>query len=124
MKCKKGSKLRLAVNMQGHVLTLNMTPANTDTRVEVGYLAQVVRISNGQEAADTAKAHDIELEMVTLPGAKRGFGLLSRRLVKSGSVPGPSASTNQWEAMKATPQPSSIVTSSPSPASYANRPCK
>ena len=61
----------------------------------MGRLAQAVQSSTGQsvdlayvdggytgpKAADAAKAHGIELEVVKLPDAKRGFVLLPRRWV-------------------------------------------
>ena len=94
-KRKKGSKLHLAVDTLGHLLALHVTPASADDRAEVGCLAQAVQASTGQsvdlayvdqgytgrKAADAAKAHGIELEVIKLPEAKRGFVLLPRRWV-------------------------------------------
>ena len=94
-KRKRGSKLHLAVDTLGQLLTLHVTPASTDDRAEVGRLAQAAQASIGQcvhlayvdqgytglKAADAAKAHGIELEVVKLPNAKRGFVLLPRRWV-------------------------------------------
>jgi transposase len=94
-KRKKGSKLHLAVDTLGHLLALHVTPVNADDRAGVGRLAQAVQASTGQsvdlayvdqgytssKAADAAKAHGIELEVVRLPEAKRGFVLLPRRWV-------------------------------------------
>jgi transposase len=74
---------------------LHVTSASADDRAEVGRLAQAVQASTGQSvelayvdqgytgtrAADAAKAHGIELEVVKLPEAKRGFVLLPRRWV-------------------------------------------
>jgi transposase len=94
-KRKKGSKLHLAVDTLGHLLALHVTPASVDDRAEVGRLAQAVQSSTGQsvdlayvdqgytgrKAADAAKAHGIELEVIKLPEAKRGFVLLPRRWV-------------------------------------------
>ncbi|MHB0732428.1 transposase, partial [Roseomonas mucosa] len=79
----------------GHLLALHVTPASADDRAEVGRLAQAVQVSTGQsvdlayvdqgytgrKAADAAKAHGIELEVIRLPEAKRGFVLLPRRWV-------------------------------------------
>ena len=39
-KRKKGSKLHLAVDTFGHLLALHVTPASTDDRAEVSWLAQ------------------------------------------------------------------------------------
>ncbi|MBC9210193.1 IS5 family transposase, partial [Roseomonas aerophila] len=94
-KRKQGAKLHLAVDTLGHLLALHVTPANADDRAEVGRLAQAVQASTGQSvelayvdqgytgtrAADAAKAHGIELEVVKLSEAKRGFVLLPRRWV-------------------------------------------
>ena len=94
-KRKQGAKLHLAVDTLGHLLALHVTAANADDRGEVGRLAQAVQASTGQSvelayvdqgytgarAADAARANGIELEVVKLPEAKRGFVLLPRRWV-------------------------------------------
>jgi transposase len=94
-KRKKGSKLHLAVDTLGHLLALHVTPADADDRAEVGRLAKAVQSATGEsvelayvdqgftgeKAATAARAHGIELEVVKLPGAKRGFILLPRRWV-------------------------------------------
>jgi hypothetical protein len=75
------------------LLALHVTPASADDRAEVGRLAQAVQASTGQSvelayvdqgytgyrAAEAARMHGIELEVVKLPEAKRGFVLLPRR---------------------------------------------
>ena len=87
--------MHLAVDTLGHLLALHVTAANADDRGEVGRLAQAVQASTGQSvelayvdqgytgarAADAARANGIELEVVKLPEAKRGFVLLPRRWV-------------------------------------------
>jgi transposase len=92
-KRKKGSKLHLAVDTLGHLLALHVTPASTDDRSAAAILAQAVQTSTGQsaklahddqgytdqKAADDAKRQGIELEVVKLVEAKRGFVLLPRR---------------------------------------------
>ncbi len=94
-KRKKGSKLHLAVDTLGHLLALHVTPANAEDRGEVERLAKAVQASTGQSvdlayvdqgytgerAASAAKAQGIDLEVVKLPEAKRGFVLLPRRWV-------------------------------------------
>ncbi|MFC3125568.1 transposase, partial [Pseudoroseomonas globiformis] len=79
----------------GHLLALHVTSAGADDRAEVGRLAQAVQASTeqnvelayvdqgytGTRAADAAKTHGIELEVVKLSEAKRGFVLLPRRWV-------------------------------------------
>ena len=94
-KRKRGSKLHLAVDTLGHLLALHVTAASADERAEVGRLAAAVQEATGdsvslafvdqgytgQRAAEAARAHGVELEVVRLPEAKRGFVLLPRRWV-------------------------------------------
>ncbi|MBA2245274.1 MAG: IS5 family transposase, partial [Gemmatimonadetes bacterium] len=94
-KKKKGSKVHMAVDTLGHLLTLLVTPANEQERAQVGALAeQVQQITGehvelafvdqgytGEEAAEAAQEHGIRLEVVKLPEAKKGFVLLPRRWV-------------------------------------------
>ena len=94
-KRKKGSKLHLAVDTLGHLLALHVTPADTDDRAEVGRLTQTVQAVTGEnvdvafvdqgytgeKAASAAEANGIELVVVKLPEAKKGFVLLPRRWV-------------------------------------------
>jgi transposase len=94
-KRKRGSKVHLAVDTLGHLLTLLVTPANEQDRAQVGQLAAQVQEVTGQsvelayvdqgytgeQAAQDAAAHRIQLEVVKLPQAKKGFVLLPRRWV-------------------------------------------
>jgi transposase len=94
-KRKKGSKVHLAVDTLGHLLALHVTPANEQERAQVAELAQAVQEVTGQsvevafvdegytgeKAAETAQEHGIQLEVVKLPEAKKGFVLLPRRWV-------------------------------------------
>jgi transposase len=94
-KRKRGSKLHLAVDTLGHLLALHVTPANVDDRAEVGRLAEAIQEVTsesvtlayvdqgytGERAAQAAGEHGIQLEVVKLPEAKRGFVLLPRRWV-------------------------------------------
>jgi transposase len=94
-KRRKGSKVHVAVDTLGHLLTLLVTPANEQDRAQVGELAlgvqqvtgQAVEIAfvdqgyTGDAPAEAAEAHGIRLEVVKLPEAKRGFVLLPRRWV-------------------------------------------
>ena len=99
-KRKKGSKLHLAVDTLGHLLALRVTPADVDERAEVAALAAEVRAVTdgraelayvdqgytGAAAEQAAAAEGIALEVVKLPGAKRGFVLLPRRWVVERSI--------------------------------------
>jgi transposase len=94
-KRKRGSKTHLAVDTLGNLLAMVVTPANEQERAQVAALTQAVQAVTGdhvelayvdqgytgQEPADAALAHGIQLEVVKLPEAKRGFVLLPRRWV-------------------------------------------
>jgi transposase len=94
-KRRKGSKVHLAVDTLGHLLALQVTPANEQDRAQVGKLAAAVQEvtghtvelafvdagSTGDAPAQAAKAQAMRLEVVKLPQAKHGFVLLPRRWV-------------------------------------------
>src|SRR5438045_2084969 len=94
-KRKKGSKIHLAVDTLGHLLALHVTPADKQDRAAVKKVAKDVQKATdksvelafvdqgytGEKPAADAKKHGIELEVVKLPHAKRGFVLLPRRWV-------------------------------------------
>ena len=94
-KRRKGSKVHAAVDTLGNLLTLLVTPADDQDRAQAGELAQAVQEVTGESvelafvdqgytgeaAAQAAQAHGIQLEVVKLPHAKRGFVLLPRRWV-------------------------------------------
>ncbi len=94
-KRKRGSKVHLAVDTLGHLLTLLVTPADEQDRAQVAALAAKVQEATGdtvevafvdqgytgEQAAEAAELHGLRLEVVKLPTAKRGFILLPRRWV-------------------------------------------
>jgi transposase len=94
-KKKKGSKVHLAVDTLGHLLALRVTPANIGDRMVVEELGQAVQEVTGdaiqlawvdqgytgEETAQAAAKSGIELMVVKLQEAKRGFVLLPRRWV-------------------------------------------
>ena len=94
-KRKKGSKIHVAVDTLGHLLALRVTPANEQDRDQVGKLAADVQRQTdrsvelayvdqgytGERPAEAAAKNGIELVVVKLPTAKRGFVLLPRRWV-------------------------------------------
>lgn len=94
-KRRRGSKAHMAVDTLGNLLALHVTPANEGDRAQVGELAKAVQQTTGQSvevafvdqgytgewAAQAAHEQGIELEVVKLPDAKRGFVLLPRRWV-------------------------------------------
>jgi transposase len=94
-KRRKGSKVHAAVDTLGHLLALHVTPANEQDRAQVSSLAEAVQDVTGEsvelayvdqgytgwKAAQAAAAQGIQLEVVKLAEAKRGFVLLPRRWV-------------------------------------------
>ena len=94
-KRKKGSKIHIAVDTLGHLLAAHVTTASEQDRAQVGRLAAAVQEATGKSvelayvdqgytgeiAANAAAAHGIQLEVVKLSEAKRGFVLLPRRWV-------------------------------------------
>jgi len=94
-KRRKGSKIHLAVDTLGHLLALHVTPAHAQERAQVGLLAEAVQNVTGKtvqlafvdqgytgpKPAAAAAAQGIQLTVVKLPDAKRGFVLLPRRWV-------------------------------------------
>ena len=94
-KKKNGSKIHMAVDTLGSLLAVVVTPANKQEREQVEELCwQVQAVTGdsvelawadqgytGDEAKQAAAEHGIQLEVVRLPGAKKGFVLLPRRWV-------------------------------------------
>lgn len=94
-KRKKGSKVHMAVDTLGYLLSLHVTPANKQDREQVGKLARQVQDETGRSVElafvdqgytgdaprEAARKHKIELSVVKLPEAKLGFVLLPRRWV-------------------------------------------
>ena len=99
-KRKKGSKVHIAVDTLGHLLALHVTPANEQDRDQVAHLAKKVQEVThdkvelayvdqgytGDGPAEAAQKEGIQLEVVKLPCAKRGFILLPRRWVVERSL--------------------------------------
>ena len=94
-KKKNGSKVHVAVDTLGLLLAVVVTPANEQEREQVDELCrqvQAVTADNvalawadqgytGEQAKAAAQEHGVKLEVVRLPGAKKGFVLLPRRWV-------------------------------------------
>jgi transposase len=80
-KRKRGSKVHLAVDTLGHLLALHVTPASEQDRAQVATLAAQVQEVTGDQPAQAAAEQGMQLEVVKLPEAKRGFVLLPRRWV-------------------------------------------
>jgi transposase len=94
-KRKKGSKIHMAVDTLGHLLALHITPADQQDRSRVKQVAKDVQKATGksvqlafvdqgytgEQPASNAAKQGIQLHVVKLPQAKRGFVLLPRRWV-------------------------------------------
>jgi transposase len=94
-KRKKGSKIHIAVDTFGYLLAAHVTSASEQDRAQVGLLAQAVQDVTGESvelafvdqgytgeaALNAAAGHAIQLEVIKLPQAKRGFVLMPRRWV-------------------------------------------
>lgn len=94
-KRRKGSKVHAVVDTLGHLLALHVTAANEQDRAQVETLAEAVQEITGEQvqlayvdqgytgenAAEAAAKHGMQLEVVKHTQAKRGFVLLPRRWV-------------------------------------------
>jgi transposase len=94
-KRQKGTKVHAAVDTLGHLLALQITPADAQDRAQVAALAAAVQQATGetvalayvdqgytgQWAAHAAARQGIQLAVVKHTEAKRGFLLLPRRWV-------------------------------------------
>ena len=94
-KRRNGSKVHMAVDTLGYLLAVHVTPANEQERAQVAQLCQAVQQATGQsvklawadqgytgqDARQQASEHNIDLQIVKLPEANKGFVLLPRRWV-------------------------------------------
>lgn len=94
-KRRNGSKVHVAVDTLGSLLALKATPANEQERAQVAELSEKVQEVTGdnvtiafvdqgytgENAAQQASTHGIQLEVVKHTEAKKGFILLPRRWV-------------------------------------------
>ncbi len=94
-KKRKGAKVHLAVDTSGHLLAAHVSAANENERAHVdALLASVQKVTgqsvkvayvdmgfNGEATATVAASHGVDLQVVSLPMAKKGFVLLPRRWV-------------------------------------------
>jgi transposase len=94
-KKRRGRKVHVAVDTLGHLLAAYVTAANAQDRAQVAELAEQVQAVtggtvevafvdqgySGQQPARDAASQGIQLQIVKLPNAKRGFVLLPTRWV-------------------------------------------
>ena len=94
-KRRRGSKVHMAVDTLGQLVALTVTPANEQERGEVKDLCEAVQAATGESvkvawadqgytgeaAKQAAREAGIDLRVVKLPEAKKGFVLLPRRWV-------------------------------------------
>jgi len=91
----KGSKVHIAVDTLGNLLTLLVTAANEQDRDQVGALSEDVKAVTGgsvtkayadggytgENAAHAAKEHGVDLEIVKVSDTVRGFVVLPKRWI-------------------------------------------
>jgi len=94
-KRRKGSKVHRAVDTLGHLLAMHMTPADEQDRSQVAEMARQVQEITGDNVSimfvdqgytgetpkQAAAAEGIDLQVIKLPEAKKGFVLPPRRWV-------------------------------------------
>ncbi len=94
-KRKRGSKVHMAVDTLGHLLAVHITPASEQERGQVAELAHQVQTVSGEQVQvayvdqgytgatprQAARECCIDLQVVKLDEAKRGFVLLPKRWV-------------------------------------------
>ncbi len=94
-KRKRGSKVHMAVDTLGHLLAVHVTPADEQERAQVQRLCEDVQQATGhtvklawadqgytgEAPSKAAQDNGIDLQIVKLPEAKKGFVLLPRRWV-------------------------------------------
>ena len=97
---RKGNKVHLGVDTLGHLLSLSVTLANEQDRVQVSDLDERVQAETGETveiafvdqgdtretAADATKDHGIKLEVIKLQTAKNGYVLMPSRWVVARSL--------------------------------------
>lgn len=101
----------MAVDTLGHLLVLHVTPANEQDRMQVKQLAAQVQHVTGDSvemayvdqgytgagAAQDAETHHLQLEVVKLSEAKKGFVLLPKRSVTVPWWRGTPCCRNAWQ---------------------------
>lgn len=94
-KRRRGSKVHMAVDTLGHLIAMTVTPADEQERAQVKELCEAVQRATGEsvsiawadqgytgaDARQAAEATGIDLQIVKLPEAKKGFVLLPKRWV-------------------------------------------
>lgn len=94
-KRKRGSKVHMAVDTLGHLLAVSVTPADEQERAQVQVLCEAVQQATGntvkrawadqgytgEQAKQAAQDNGIDLQVVKLSEARKGFVLLPRRWV-------------------------------------------
>ncbi|MPS90920.1 MAG: IS5 family transposase [Comamonas sp.] len=94
-KRRRGSKVQMAVDTLGHLLAVHATPADEQERAQVRTLCEQMQQATGhtvevawadqgytgKQAREAAQDNGMDLQIVKLPQAKKGFVLLPRRWV-------------------------------------------
>jgi transposase len=128
---RKGSKVHIAVDTLGHLLSLSVTPADQGDRTQVEALAQdmqqvtggtvemayVDQGYTGPNAAEAAQSHGIRLEVVKHPLAKAASCCCRAAGWSNEASPGPLDSADSCATTNGSTPPSKDFITSPSPAS-------
>lgn len=94
-KRRRGSKVHMAVDTLGQLIAMTVTPADEQERAQVKALCEAVQEATGEtvklawadqgytgeQARQDAQDSGIDLQIVKLPEARKGFVLLPRRWV-------------------------------------------
>lgn len=94
-KRRRGSKVHMAVDTLGQLIAMTVTSADEQERAQVKALCEAVQEATGEtvklawadqgytgeQARQDAQASEIDLQIVKLPEARKGFVLLPRRWV-------------------------------------------
>jgi transposase len=94
-KRRRGSKVHMAVDTLGNLIAMTVTPADEQERAQVKELCEAMQRATGEtvsvagadqrytgaDARQAAEAAGIDLQIVKLPEAKKGFVLLPKRWV-------------------------------------------
>ncbi len=94
-KRRRGSKVHMAVDTLGHLLAVHVTPADEQERAQVRTLCEQMQQATGHtvelawadqgytggQARQAAQDNGIDLQIVKLPEARKGFVLLPKRWV-------------------------------------------
>jgi transposase len=91
----KGTKIHLAVDTLGNLLSLRVTPASVQDREQIAQITEDIQAVtgnsvdvlyadgaySGENAAKAAQEHGVSLQIIKVPDAVRGFVVLPKRWI-------------------------------------------